>query len=132
MTSKGIVVPRYIWIAAGAVLGANARYFIGLWAGSRFGAGFPYGTFMVNLTGSFLLGFLAATATGRLSISPEVRLMLGVGFLGSYTTFSSFSVESLTLLQEGSVGISLLNIFGNNLAGLACALLGVFLARAIG
>lgn len=132
MTGKGIAVSRTIWIAAGAMLGANARYFIGLWAGTRFGAGFPYGTLIVNLTGSFLLGFLVATATGRLDIPGEVRLLLGVGFLGSYTTFSSFSVESLTLLENGNVWTGLLNIFGNNLAGLLCALLGVFLARAIG
>jgi CrcB protein len=125
-------VPSYLWIAAGAILGANARYFIGLWAGSHFGTDFPYGTLFVNLTGSFVLGFLAATTTGRLNIPADVRLLLGVGFLGSYTTFSSYSVESLILLQQGNFGTALLSILGNNLAGLLCALLGVYLARVIG
>jgi CrcB protein len=125
-------LPRYWWIAIGAVLGANARYFIGLWAASRFGATFPYGTLFVNLTGSFVLGFLAATTTGRFNLSPDARLLLAVGFLGSYTTFSSFAVESITLMASGNVAAGLLNIFGNNLAGLTCALLGIYIARATG
>ncbi len=129
---KEFAVPPYILIAAGAVLGANARYAVGLWAGGRFGAGFPYGTLFVNLAGSFLLGFLAGAAGGRLNIAAEARLLLGIGFLGSFTTFSSFSVESLALLQSGNVAMGLLNILGNNLAGLLCALLGLFLSRAIG
>jgi CrcB protein len=132
MSKRGITLPSYLWIAIGAVVGANARYYIGLWAGSHLGATFPYGTLIVNLTGSFALGFLAGTTTGRLNISPEVRLMLGVGFLGAYTTFSSFTVETLTLLQNGNIVTGLVNILANNLAGLTCALLGVYLARAIG
>jgi CrcB protein len=132
MSVRETKLPSYILIAIGAVLGANARYFIALWAGSQFGTSFPYGTLFVNLTGSFALGFLAATTSGRLNIPADARLLLGVGFLGSYTTFSSFSVESLALLQHGNISSALLNILGNNVAGLACALLGVYLARAIG
>lgn len=120
---------RYLYIALGAALGANARYLVGLWAGARFGAGFPYGTFLVNVTGSLILGFLLALTTGRLALSGEMRLLLAVGFLGSYTTFSSYTVESLTLLRSGSLGSGLLNIFGNNLLGLAAALGGVLLAQ---
>jgi CrcB protein len=123
---------RFILIALGAVLGANARYLVGLWAGERFGAGFPYGTLIVNITGSFLLGFLVATATGRLNISQEVRLLLGVGFLGAFTTFSSFAVETLTLVQNGNLWKALLNVFTNNLVGLVSALLGLYLARLVG
>jgi CrcB protein len=123
---------RYLLISIGAILGANARYLVGIWAGNYFGASFPYGTFIVNITGSFVLGFLLAATTGRLQVSPELRLLLGVGFLGAYTTFSSLAVETLTLLRNGSVWIGVLNIFGNNLVGLVCALLGVYLARLIG
>jgi CrcB protein len=121
----------FLWIGAGAVLGANARYLVGLWAGGRFGVGFPYGTLLVNLTGSLILGFVIAMVSGRLSIPAEVRLFLAVGFLGSYTTFSSFSVESVMLLGGDSIWLGLVNILANNLGALACALLGVLLARAI-
>jgi CrcB protein len=125
-------LPNYLWIAIGAVFGANARYFVGLWAGSHLGANFPFGTMIVNLTGSFVLGFIAGTTTGRINLSPEVRLLLGVGFLGAYTTFSSFSVETITLLQNGNTMAGVGNILVNNLVGLTCALLGIYLARAIG
>jgi len=120
---------RYLLIAIGAALGANARYLVGVTAGNRFGADFPYGTFIVNVVGSFILGFLLTLSTGRLQLSPEVRLLLAVGFLGSFTTFSSYTVESLNLLRDAGLWPGLLNIVGNNLAGLVCALLGAVLAR---
>lgn len=120
---------RYLLIALGAAFGANARYLVGLWAGSRLGAGFPYGTLIVNITGSFILGFLLTLGTGRLQVSPEVRLLLAVGFLGSFTTFSSYAVESMILWQAAGLWRSLLNIVGNNLAGLLAVVLGAALAR---
>ncbi len=123
---------RYLAIAAGAALGANARFLVGVWAGNRWGAFFPYGTLAVNITGSFLLGFLVALTTDRIVISPELRLFLAVGFMGSYTTFSSYTVESLALLQSGAVWPAVLNILGNNFLGLACAVLGFALARLVG
>lgn len=123
---------RFLFIAVGAALGANTRYLVGLWASNRLDAAFPYGTFIVNLTGSFLLGFIITLATERLTISPETRLLLTVGFLGSYTTFSSYTVESLGLLRDSGFLPGLINIIGNNLIGLACAALGVYLARLIG
>ncbi len=123
---------RFLFIALGAALGANARYLVGLWAANRLNAAFPYGTFIVNITGSLLLGFVITLTTERLTISPETRLFLAVGFLGSYTTFSSFSVESLGLLRHSGYLPGILNIFGNNLMGLICAGLGVYLARLIG
>ncbi len=120
---------RFIWIAIGAALGANARYIVGVWAAGRFGADFPYGTLIVNVTGSFVLGFLLALATGRGSLSPELRLLLAVGFLGSYTTFSSFTVETAALWREAGLWRGLLNIFTNNGVGLAFALLGTAAGR---
>lgn len=120
---------RYLLIALGAALGANARYLISVWAGNRLGADFPYGTLIVNLTGSFALGFLLVLGTGRLQLSPEARLLLAVGFLGSFTTFSSFAVESLNLWREAGLWRSLLNVVGNNLAGLFAVVSGAALAR---
>jgi CrcB protein len=125
-------VNRFLFIAIGAALGANARYLIGLWAANRLGAAFPYGTLIVNITGSFLLGFVITLTTERLTIAPEARLLLAVGFLGSYTTFSSFTVESLGLLRDSGLWPGLINILANNMIGLICAALGVYLARLIG
>lgn len=113
----------------GAILGANARYVVGIWAAGRFGVGMPYGTLIVNVSGCLLLGFLLALGTGRAAISQEVRLMFGVGFLGSYTTFSAFAVETITLTQSGIWRRSLINLVANNGLCLTAAWLGTLLAR---
>lgn len=123
---------RFLFVALGAALGANARYIIGLWAAGRFGAHFPYGTLVVNVLGSLLLGFLVVLTTERLTLSPESRLLLTVGFLGSFTTFSSFAVESVALSRDSGLWTALLNIFSNNLLALAAALTGAYFARVIG
>ena len=123
---------RFILISIGAALGANARYLVDLWAAGRFGASFPYGTFLVNATGSLLLGFMVASAVGWLDISPEVRLLVGVGFLGSYTTFSSLSVESIAMWQEGNFWHGVANVVGTNVIGLLGALLGIYIGRVLG
>jgi len=120
---------RYIFIAIGAALGANARYLVGVWAAERFGSGFPYGTLLVNVTGSFILGFLVAITTSRIQISAEMRLLLAVGFLGSYTTFSSFAVESTLLWRDATFWLGLRNVLLNNGIGLVCALLGAYVSR---
>ena len=123
---------RYLLIALGAALGANARYLVGVWAANRLGADFPYGTLLVNVSGSFILGFLLAAATGRGSLSPEMRLLFAVGFLGSYTTFSSFAVESVNLGRDAGLWTALRNIVLNNGLGLTFALLGIYFARLTG
>jgi fluoride exporter len=125
-------VTRFLIVALGAALGANARYLLGLWAASRFGVSFPYGTLIVNVAGSFLLGFFVAVTTERLSISTETRLLLIVGFFGSFTTFSSYAVESLTLLRVSGWWSAFLNIAGNNLLALTAALLGSLASRVTG
>ncbi len=113
-------------------MGANARYLVGLWAVGRFSAGFPTGTLLVNISGSFVLGFLLAALEGRFPVPSDLRFFLGVGFLGAYTTFSSYTVESLLLLRDGSLLLGITNILANNVAGLAAALVGIGLARWIG
>lgn len=123
---------RYLLISLGAVLGANARYLTGVWAAERFGAGFPYGTLLVNASGSLVLGFLIAALEGRLPLPSDLRFFLGVGFLGAFTTFSSFTVETLLLLRTSGAGLGIANLFINNFAGLAAALLGFWLASRLG
>ncbi len=89
----------------------------------------PYGTLIANVSGCLLLGFITTLASGRIGLSEELHLFFAVGMLGSYTTFSSFAVETLSLAEAGVWGRSLLNILANNGLGLVAAWLGVTLAR---
>lgn len=123
---------RFLLISIGAVLGANARYLVGLWAAGRFGSNFPYGTLIINVTGSLILGFLITALGGRLPLSSDLRFLVGVGFCGAYTTFSSYTVETLTLAQVSGPQGAIINIAANNLVGLAAAFAGAVLARWIG
>lgn len=120
---------NYLAVALGAILGATARYAVGGWAAQRFGASFPFGTLLVNLSGSFLLGAFLSLTTERVLIDPRLRTLIAVGFFGSYTTFSSYTVESLNLLLGGQIALGLLNLFGSSVLGALAAAGGVFLAR---
>lgn len=93
---------EYLVIGLGGILGANARYIVASWVAQRFGIAFPYGTFLINLSGSFILGFVMPLFL-RYSSSLYPRLFFAVGFLGAYTTFSTFSFESLQLIQNGRI-----------------------------
>jgi CrcB protein len=124
-------VLQYLWIGLGGFIGVNARYLIQLWAASHWGADFPYGTMLANVGGSFLIAFFLTLATGRLPVAPQVRLFVAVGFLGGFTTFSSFSYETLRLVEQDGWWMGTLNFVGNTALGLAGALLGIFLARLI-
>ncbi len=88
------------WVGLGGFLGANARYLLGGFISERWGAVFPYGTFVINITGSFILGFFMAYAQDRPWVEPGARLLFAVGFVGAYTTFSTFEYETMRLLQE--------------------------------
>lgn len=121
----------FLLISLGAILGANLRYGVGLWAAGRFGASFPYGNLIINLTGSFILGFFMTLATERLLLDPRWRILFAVGFLGSYTTFSSYTFESMNLIMENQWLPGLLNLFGSAFLGGAAVFLGIILARAI-
>jgi CrcB protein len=119
-------------VAAGGAIGAAARYLAGLWIVARLGADFPWGTFFVNVTGSFLIGIVLVLVE-RGALPPGARLFLAVGILGGYTTFSSFSYETLQLLGGGgSVGPVLFNAFGQLLVGLVAVYLGVVCGRVLG
>jgi CrcB protein len=122
---------RFLLISLGAILGANARYLVGLWAAQRLGEDFPYGTAIVNITGSFILSFLVAWGGQRGGLSPELRLLIAVGFVASYTTFSSFTVESLLQIESAGMINALLNILVNNVVGFAAAWIGMVLAKSM-
>lgn len=122
---------RFLYISVGAIIGANARYLVGLWAAERFGVNFPYGTFLVNVSGCFFIGLFYGLGESRITITPELRLLFAVGFLGAFTTFSSFGFESIALLRSGALWFTVLNIVGSNLLGLLAVGAGLVLARSL-
>jgi CrcB protein len=122
---------NFLVISLGAVLGANCRYWVGGWAAERFGASFPYGTLVINLSGSLALGFFMTVITGRFIVDPRWRLLVAIGFLGSYTTFSSYTYESANLVLSGQVWPGLFNLFGSSLLGGLAVMLGIWLGRMI-
>jgi CrcB protein len=93
----------YIWVTIGGAIGSAARFWISGLVAERFGQLFPYGTLVVNITGSFIIGLFAALADpeGRWLVSPTMRQFIMIGFCGGYTTFSSFSLQTLALLHDG-------------------------------
>lgn len=109
--------------------GCMARYLLSGWTYQLVGRGLPYGTLLVNVVGSFLLGALMTLGLRSTLLSPELRIGLTVGFMGGFTTFSTFSYETLRLLEEGSVWQAGLNILLNVVLCLLFALLGVVVAR---
>jgi len=132
---RKVVLPKnmetFLLISMGAILGANLRYWVGGWAASRFGASFPYGNLIINLTGSFILGLFMTFAVDRLLLDPRWRVLIAIGFLGSYTTFSSYTFESMSLILDNQWLSGLLNLFGSAFLGGLAVLLGILLARAI-
>jgi len=120
---------KILLISTGAILGANARYWIGDWIAQKWGAAFPYGTLVINLTGSLLIGLFVSLATERFLIDPRWRLLLVVGFLGAYTTFSTYTLESFNLLERGQWLLGLTNALGSVLAGLLAVGLGLMIGR---
>ena len=121
----------FLIISLGAIMGANCRYWIGGWAVERLGATFPYGNLMINLSGSFILGLFMTLVTDRFLVDPQWRLLVAIGFLGSYTTFSSYTYESVTLMLEGQYTAGLLNLFGSSVLGGLAVFLGVWMGRLI-
>jgi CrcB protein len=120
----------YLAISIGAVLGANARFIVGGWIAERWGTWFPLGTFVINVSGSLLIGVILALSSDRLT--PEwFRPLLAIGFLGSYTTFSTFSFETLALVQSGSFGLAAVNVIASVGAAFAGVYAGTVLGRLI-
>lgn len=121
---------EYFLIGLGGILGANARYLVAGWATRQFGVGFPYGTFLINLSGSVVIGIFMALMA-RYPSQHNLRLFFAVGFLGAYTTFSTFSFESLQMLQQGRPMLAFLYVVGSAALGIFGAWLGFLLGRSL-
>lgn len=117
-----------LWVIVAGGAGSGARYLIGLWAAERLGAAFPYGTLIVNLAGCFALGVVAHLASS-MSWNPELRAVIAVGFLGGFTTYSSFNHDTLALFAAGATGAAVLNVAITLGGGLLAGWLGLVAAR---
>lgn len=122
---------QLLLVAVGGALGAVTRYLLGTWIASIFGPDFPLGTFAINVSGAFFIGVVLGLANDGI-VSANARLFLAVGVLGGYTTFSTFSYETLSLLQDGTMGLALLNVMGQLLLGVGAAYLGLVVSRVLG
>ena len=118
-------------VVLGAGIGGGLRYVLGGWMAERWGASFPWHTFAINVSGAFLLGVLMVVTVDRSLMPSSVRLFLGVGVLGGFTTFSTLSYESVALAQQGMTFQAAANMFGSAIAGILAAVAGVFVGRAI-
>lgn len=121
----------YLWISAGAIVGASARYFVSRFVSKMVSASFPYGTLLINFTGSFILGLFLVWATERALPDPHWRLLIAIGFCGSYTTFSSYAFESFALFEQGHYMLFLSNVVASNLLCLVAVFAGAVVARSI-
>jgi CrcB protein len=119
-----------IAISLGAIAGALSRYYLTLWFSDRFGVNFPYGTFFINISGCFAMGFFATFALNHVAIiSPEVRLLVATGFLGAYTTFSTYGLDTVGLLRNSTMLTATFYWAGSAILGIISVQLGVILAR---
>jgi len=116
-------------ISLGAIVGANARYLVSRFAARVLGPVFPYGTLFINLSGSLIVGFVIIWTTERVFVDPRWRLLVVVGFCGSFTTFSSYAYESMAYFEQGQWLLMWTNILTNNLLCLLAVLAGMALAR---
>jgi fluoride exporter len=121
----------FLLIGLGGAAGAIARYVVDGVVSDRTGGSFPWGTLAVNLTGSFVLGLLFALTAERAILPADIRGPLMIGFLGAYTTFSTFMLESWRLVEIGAWGLAFANLAGSVVLGLAAVIAGLTLGRAL-
>jgi fluoride exporter len=119
----------YLIIGIGGFLGANARFLLGGWIAQRYGTSFPYGTMVINVSGSFVIGFFLVLISERFIVHPNWRLFFAIGFLGAFTTFSTYSFESFALIQQRSFLLALANLLGSVMLGQVAVVAGMTLAR---
>ena len=112
-------------VALGGGIGSVTRYLVGGWFANRMGPGFPYGTAVINITASFIIGLFLAFAQERAWLSPYWRLFVAVGFVGGYSTFSTFEYESVRLLQDGELLLGVIYLVGSVATGAFSAIAGI-------
>lgn len=116
-------------VGAGGFLGSIARFWVGVYVATRMGSRFPYGTFIINISACFLIGLVLTILAERSTLSPNLRYLIPIGFIGAYSTFSTFEFETLRAVQDGQLVIGLLNILGSVIVGFVAVWLGVITAE---
>ena len=122
---------NYLWIALGAITGATARYELSGYIARTFSSAFAYGTLVINVSGSLVLGFFLVLAGERMLLDPRWRMLIAIGFCGSYTTFSSYAFETFAYMESGQWLLMSLNIVASNALCLGAVILGGALARGL-
>jgi fluoride exporter len=122
---------NFIMVSLGAIVGANFRYILSRYAAKVLGPVFPYGTLLINILGSFIVGWFMIWTTERVLVDPRWRLLIVVGFCGGFTTFSSYAFESMAYFEQGQWFLMTTNILANNVLCLLAALAGMALARVL-
>lgn len=123
---------KYLVIGVGGFLGSIARYWVGNYIGNRFGMRFPFGTVAINISGSFLIGLIVALIAHRAHWNANWSYLIPIGFIGAYTTFSTFELETLRTFQEGEVLLAFLNVILSVALGFVAVWLGMITGRSIG
>jgi CrcB protein len=126
-----VFLQKYLLIAVGGALGSIARYWVGSTIAGRMGSRFPYGTFVINLTACIIIGFSLTYLGKRAGLSPAWRFLIPIGFIGAYSTFSTYEWETLTTLRAGAFAMAGLYAIGSLILGLVATWLGAVLAEAI-
>ncbi|MGO8720942.1 MAG: fluoride efflux transporter CrcB [Acidobacteriaceae bacterium] len=122
---------KYVYIAVGGALGAMARFWVGSAVASRLGTKFPYGTFVINITACVVIGFSLTFLAKRTDLNPAWRFLVPIGFLGAYSTFSSYEWETVSTLRSGNFSMAGLYAFGSLFLGLVAVWCGILLAEMI-
>jgi CrcB protein len=122
---------KYVMVGIGGFIGAIARFWLGSYIGGKMGTRFPYGTFVINISGSFLIGLILTILSEKAHWSPNWRYLVPVGFIGAYTTFSTFEYETLRTIQDGQFLIASLNVTLSVLLGFVAVWGGAIAGRAI-
>ena len=122
---------KYVVVGVGGFMGSIARFWLATYIGQRMGTRFPYGTFLINVSGSFLIGVVMTVLTERTHLSPTWRYLIPIGFIGGYTTFSTFEFETLRAIQDGQFTIGLLNIVLSVVVGFLMVWAGAMVGKSI-
>ncbi len=123
---------KYFYIAVGGALGALARYGVGVFVTGRMGTKFPYGTFVINMTACVIIGFSLTFLSRRAGLNPAWRYLVPVGFVGAYSTFSTYEWETLSTLRSGAFSVAALYAFSSLILGLVAVWCGILLAEVVG
>ncbi|HKO20794.1 MAG TPA: fluoride efflux transporter CrcB [Acidobacteriaceae bacterium] len=122
---------KYLWIAIGGAFGSIARYWVGSAVAGRLGARFPFGTFVINMTACVIIGFSMTFLARRADVNPAWRFLVPVGFVGAYSTFSTYEWETLATIRSGAFALASLYAVGSLVLGLAAVWCGAFFAEVL-